>query len=115
MYRLLLLPLPRLLSFSRSHADLRSTTTTDSDELKTMIEDSATKGGELVWRMPLAPEYADSLISSARNLPPLLVLPSTHTLSLTSLQRPPHAPTHPLDLPSAHPPTPTARHDFQVR
>ena len=41
---------------------------TDSDDLKTMIEDSATKGGELVWRMPLAPEYVEQIKSPLADL-----------------------------------------------
>ena len=33
---------------------------TDSDELLGRLNSAASKGGELLWRMPLAPEYAPS-------------------------------------------------------
>jgi len=36
---------------------------TDSDELLALLNDSAAKGGELLWRMPLAPEYAEQIKS----------------------------------------------------
>ena len=36
---------------------------TDSDELLAKLLDSATEGGELLWRMPLAPEYVEQIKS----------------------------------------------------
>lgn len=41
---------------------------TDSDELLKTIEGSAKASGELWWRMPLAPEYADQLKSKLADM-----------------------------------------------
>ena len=41
---------------------------TDSDDLLKTIEGSADKSGELWWRMPLAPEYAEQIKSKLADI-----------------------------------------------
>jgi len=41
---------------------------TDSDDLLRRLEESAASGGELFWRMPLAPEYAEQIKSPIADL-----------------------------------------------
>ncbi len=41
---------------------------TDSDELLAKLQKAATDGGELLWRMPLAPEYVEQLKSPLADL-----------------------------------------------